>query len=87
MSAGVRLSSCFSSFPINWCHQRVVTMREYQAMLSELGKFPINRCHQRVVIYTRFAPFDRLSPTRKGSASPSLLPQDSPSTESILLAA
>ncbi len=40
------------SFPINRCHQRVVTQYKLNATATtgEVG-FPINRCHQRVVTY------------------------------------
>jgi len=39
------------SFPINRCHQRVVTKDTALAIAKSIGliEFPINRCHQRVV--------------------------------------
>ena len=40
--------SGYSVFPINRCHQRVVTVTVGAGGVSG-GKFPINRCHQRVV--------------------------------------
>ena len=42
----------FIEFPINRCHQRVVTFWDNLEDNGVLGievEFPINRCHQRVV--------------------------------------
>ena len=36
-------------FPINMCHQRVVTKSAASAEADRMNGFPINRCHQRVV--------------------------------------
>ena len=37
-------------FPINRCHQRVVTVEGLYDLNDTLAEqFPINRCHQRVV--------------------------------------
>ncbi len=39
-----------SAFPINRCHQRVVTALITPGMIEQaVFTFPINRCHQRVV--------------------------------------
>ncbi len=37
------------TFPINRCHQRVVTYSDDTFGEYRYTKFPINRCHQRVV--------------------------------------
>ncbi len=39
-------------FPINRCHQRVVTCLSRPPWLLSPTLFPINRCHQRVVTRT-----------------------------------
>ena len=36
-------------FPINRCHQRVVTIVKLAILVQYPEEFPINRCHQRVV--------------------------------------
>ena len=37
------------TFPINRCHQRVVTVKQVSFSVDNNETFPINRCHQRVV--------------------------------------
>ena len=39
-------------FPINRCHQRVVTKKQSYLVTAFWSGFPINRCHQRVVTFT-----------------------------------
>ena len=40
-------------FPINRCHQRVVTYAAAYDAIDKAIEFPINRCHQRVVTLGR----------------------------------
>ena len=53
------------TFPIKWCHQRVVTGKELTVEASiERGMFPIKWCHQRVVtVAVAFGPGE---PERQG---------------------
>ena len=36
-------------FPINRCHQRVVTSGLYGIIREDTFEFPVNKCHQRVM--------------------------------------
>ncbi len=50
------------AFPINRCHQRVVTQFHYDGYCTE-DEFPINRFHQRVVTYREMGVIARLEPS------------------------